>query len=147
MTTALKLFDRAVELSNSNVVALSLHAVVLAWVGRSDRAIERAELAIRLGPFEPYNFRSHQGLAVAHFSDGRFESAVEAARHVIGYNPSFSPARAVLAAALLRAGRGAEAAAAAHDLLAGEPDFTIAGILACAWGRTEGVRRICGRLD
>jgi TolB-like protein/tetratricopeptide (TPR) repeat protein len=126
--TALKLFDRAIELSNSNVIALSLSAVVLAWIGGSELAIERAARAIRLGPFDPYNFRSHQALAITHFSGRRFGDAVDAARHVIDYNPSFSPARAVMAAALLRAGRGAEAKAATRDFLALEPDFTIHGL-------------------
>jgi TolB-like protein/tetratricopeptide (TPR) repeat protein len=126
-TTALKLFDRGLDLSNSNVVALSLSAVVLGWMGRSELAIERAERAIRLGPFDSYNFRSHQALAIAYFSCRRFKDAVDAARHVIDYNPSFSPARAVLAAALLRSDRSTEATDATRDLLAGEPDFTIHG--------------------
>jgi Flp pilus assembly protein TadD len=126
-TTALKLFDRAIELSNSNVIALSLSAVVLAWTGRFELAVERAARAIRLSPFDSYNFRSHQALAITHFSAGRFADAVEAARHVIDYNPSFSPARAVMAAALLRASREGEAKTAIRDFLAREPDFTIHG--------------------
>jgi len=125
--TALKLFDRALELSNSNVVALSLSAVVLAWLGRSELAVQRAERAIRLGPFDSYNFRSHQALAITYFSSEQFEDAVEAARHVIDFNPSFSPARAVLAAALLRAGRDAEAKVAMREFLQHEPAFTIHG--------------------
>src|SRR5262249_29072805 len=44
-TTAFKLFDRALELSSSNVFALSLSALALAWIGKAEPAIERAERA------------------------------------------------------------------------------------------------------
>ena len=64
-TTALRLFDHALELSSSNVFALSLSAITLAWMGKAELAIERAERAIQLGPFDSYNFRSHHALAIA----------------------------------------------------------------------------------
>ena len=124
-TTALKLFDRALELSNSNVFALSLSAITLAWMGNAELAIERAKRAIRLSPFDSYNFRSHHALAITYFYSQQYEDAVDAARRAIDYNPSFSIARAVLAAALLRAGRVAEAKVAVRDVLEREPTFTI----------------------
>jgi TolB-like protein len=54
--TALNLFNRALSLSNSNVFAFSCSALVLAWMGKTDLAIERAQLALRLSPFDPMNF-------------------------------------------------------------------------------------------
>ena len=65
--TALKLFDRALELSSSNVFALNFSAIILAWMGKTELAIERAQLALRLSPFDFYNFRAHHALAIAHF--------------------------------------------------------------------------------
>lgn len=124
-TTALKLFDRALELSNSNVFALTLSALALAWMGKSELAIERAEQAVRLSPFDSYNYRSHHAMAIAYFSRQQYRDAVDAARSAIDYNPSSSVARAVLAAALLRAGHTAEAKAAVQDALESEPTFTI----------------------
>src|SRR5262249_8565010 len=53
-TTARKLFDRALELSNSNVLALSLSAIALAWMGKAEHSIERANRAIQLSPFDSY---------------------------------------------------------------------------------------------
>jgi TolB-like protein len=127
MTTALKLFDRALELSNSNVFALSLSAITLAWMGKAELAIERAQQAIRLNPFDFYNFRSSHALAIAHFCRQRYSDAVEAARSSVHANPRFGVARAVLTAALVRMGSLAEAKAAARDLLECEPIFTIRG--------------------
>jgi TolB-like protein len=122
--TALKLFDRALELSNSNIFALSLSAIALAWMGEAELAVERAERAIRLNPFDSYNFRSYHALAVTCFSRQRYQDAVEAAQNAVHYNPHFGPARGVLAAALLRVGRVAEAKAAGRDMLKCEPTFT-----------------------
>lgn len=124
-TTALKLFDRALELSSSNVFALSLSAIALAWMGKTESAIERAQRSLRLSPFDSYNFRSNHALALAYFHDERFKDAVAAARNAIDTNPSFSIARSVLAAALLRLGRLPDAKAAAREVLECEPTFTI----------------------
>lgn len=121
---ALKLFDRALDLSNSNIFALSLSAIALAWMGKAELAVERAERAIRLSPFDSYNFRSYHALAIACFAMQRYQDAVDAAQHAVQYNPHFGPARGVLAAALLRVGREAEAKAAGRDMLACEPTFT-----------------------
>lgn len=126
-TMALKLFDRALELSNSNVFVLTLSALVLAWMGKTGLAIERAERSLRLSPFDSFNFRAHHALAIAHFSRQQYKDAIDAARNAVDYNPSSSIARAVLGAALLRAGRAAEGKAAAQGALECEPTFTIRG--------------------
>ncbi len=55
--TALNLFDRALALSNSNIFALGCSAVTLAWMGKTELAIERAQRALRLSPFDPLNVR------------------------------------------------------------------------------------------
>ncbi|MGH7035150.1 MAG: hypothetical protein ACREFL_15570 [Stellaceae bacterium] len=129
---ALKLFDRALELSSSNIFALSFSAVILAWMGKAELAIERSELALRLNPFDSYNFRVHHALAIAYFRRERYADALGAARNAVDANPRFSTAHAVLAAALLRAGRETEAKAAARDVLEHESTFTIHGVLRVA---------------
>jgi TolB-like protein/Flp pilus assembly protein TadD len=126
--TALKLFDRALELSASNVFALSFSAIILAWMGKTELAIERAERALRLSLFDFYNFRAHHALAVAYFYTDRYVDALDAARSAVRANPRFSVAHAVLAAALLRSGRAVEARASARNVLEHEPTFTIHGL-------------------
>jgi len=123
--TALKLFDRALELSAANVFALSCSAINLAWMGKNELAVERAEQAIRFSPFDSYNFRSHHALTIVCFNRRQFNDAVDAARRAISINSSFSVARAVLTAALVRANRQDEARVAAQGVLECEPTFTI----------------------
>ncbi len=127
-TTALKLFDRALEISNSNVFALGLSAVTLAWMGKTELAIERAQRALRLSPFDSFNFRSNLALAIAYFHTQRYRDAADAARSAIDSNPGFSILHAVLTAALMRLGRVQEAKAAAQAVLECQPSFTIHGL-------------------
>ena len=89
-TTALKVFDRALELSNCNVFVLCWNAAILAWTGKTELAIERALLALRLGPFDTLRWRANHALAVAYFHSQRYADAAEAARTVIDINPVYS---------------------------------------------------------
>jgi tetratricopeptide (TPR) repeat protein len=128
-TTALKLFDRALDLSSSNIFALNFSAITLAWMGRTDLATERAEQALRLSPFDTINCCwAYHALAIAHFHKSRYSDAAAAASSAIDSNPAFSLPRAVLVAALVRLGRVDEARAATQLLLEREPSFTIRGL-------------------
>jgi adenylate cyclase len=124
---ALKVFDRALELSNCNIFVLCWNAAILAWIGKTDLAIERAQRALRLGPFDSLIWRAHHALSIAYFYDRRYQDAAEAARNVIDANPVYSLPRAILAAALMRLGRREEASAMAQTVLEREPTFTIRG--------------------
>ena len=125
--TALDLFDRALAISPSDVFALGCSAVALAWMGQVEPAIDRAERALRLSPFDPLNYMSYDALSVARFHMGRFEDARDAARHAIESNPLFSVPQILLAASLVRLGRHEEARIAAAGALALDPTFTIQG--------------------
>ena len=127
VSTALKVFDRALELSNCNVFALCWNAAILAWIGRSELAIERAQRALRLGPFDSLIWRAHHALSIAYFDSHRYGDAADSARSVIAANSAYSIPRAILAAALVRLGRLDEARAAARTVLEHEPSFTIHG--------------------
>ena len=127
ISTALKTFDRALELSNSNVFALCWNAAILAWIGKTELAIERAQRALRLGPFDSLIWRAHHALSIAYFHSQRYGEAADAARSVIAANPAYSIPRAILAAALVRLERLDEAKAMAQTVLEREPSFTIRG--------------------
>jgi tetratricopeptide (TPR) repeat protein len=126
--TALKLFDRALELSNSNVFALSCGAQVCSWMGKSELAIEWAQRALRLSPFDSLNYRAYQALTIAYFQTQQYGDAADAARSVVDCNPGFSFGHAFLAAALIRLGRVEEAKARARAVLELQPSFTISGL-------------------
>lgn len=130
--TAFKLFDLALTISSSNVVALSNSAFVLAWMGNTATAIERAQRAIQLSPFDTSN--SYLALAVAHFHSKNYERSRDAARHAVEGNPAFSVPRALLAASLIRLDRRKDAIAEAHRVIELDPTFTTYN-----WSVTVGV--------
>jgi TolB-like protein len=123
--TAFDLFDRALAISNSNVVALCTSAVALAWTGKSELAIERAQRALKLSPFDALNYLSYQALAGANFHLERYDEAHVSARRAVEFNPTFSVPYAYLTAALVRLGRDEEARIAAQSVLKLDPSFTI----------------------
>jgi adenylate cyclase len=125
--TALSLFNRALALSNSNIFALGCSAVTLGWMGNTELAIERANRALRLSPFDPLNVRPYCALSIAHFHSKRYDEAADAARRAIEFNPGFSVPHALLTAALIGLGRAEEAKEAARRVLVLQPSFTVRG--------------------
>ena len=124
LVTAREAFERALALSPSNAAALGFGSVALVWAGEGERAIEWAERALRLSPYDPLRYTPLNALAIAHFLAGRFETSADAVRRAIQVNPRFSLLYVMLAASLVRLGRVAEAKAAAERVLALEPGFS-----------------------
>jgi TolB-like protein len=125
VATAFDLFDRALAIGSSNVVALCTSAVALAWTGMSGLAVERAQRALKLSPFDSLNYLSYQAIAGAKFHLEHYAEAHFAAKRAVELNPGFSVPHAYLAAALIRLGRLAEARTAAQAVMALDPGFTI----------------------
>jgi len=123
--TALELFDRALAVSNSNIFALCCSAAPLAWMGKTELAIEHAQRAIRLSPFDSMNFLSYDALALSYLQAERYDEALDAARRAAACNPSFSVPRLLQTAALVRLGRDDEAKVVAQRVLKLDPLFTI----------------------
>ena len=123
--TAFTIFDRALELSNSNIFALSCSALILSLLGRTEPAIERAQRAIRLSPFNSLNYLAYNAIAISCFVTGNYAASRDAARLSVQLNPRFSVCHLFLASALVRLGKKEEAKLAAHRVLALDPGFTI----------------------
>jgi TolB-like protein/Tfp pilus assembly protein PilF len=140
--TGLDLFDRALSLSNSNIFALSCSALILSFMGRFDDAMERAQRALRLSPFDSLNYLSYNALVVSHLCSGRYQQAHEAGRQSVQLNPRFSVCHAFLAAALAGQDRIDEARAQAQRVLTLEPTFTISRFLAVAGFETNVFQRL-----
>jgi TolB-like protein/Tfp pilus assembly protein PilF len=123
VATAFELFDRALAISSSNVLALGVSAFTLAWMGKTEPAIERARRALRLSPFD--TMLPHMAIALASFHLRRYEEARDAARRAVEANPGFSVPHILLAVALARLGRSADAKTEAERVLALDPTFTM----------------------
>jgi tetratricopeptide (TPR) repeat protein len=120
---AFEVFERALSISNSNVVALGNSAFVCAWMGQGQLAIQRAKRALELSPFE--TLIANMAIAVAELHARRFEEAYRAASRAVGANPSFSVPQILLTIALAELGRREDARAAAAKVLALDPTFTM----------------------
>ena len=124
--TAFEAFDQALAISPSSSLALFFGSLALAYSGEAERALDWAERALRISPFDRLNYASFHALAVGHFLRGRYDEAAHAARRAVQSVPSLSVSHSLLAAALAKLGRIEEAKAAALQVLALDPSFSAA---------------------
>jgi TolB-like protein len=120
---ALEVFERALSISGSNVVALGNSAFVHAMMGHDDLARGRAQRALQLSPFD--TLIAYMAIAVADFHAGRFEEARRAASRAVEANPHFSVPRILLTIALSELGRLAEARQSGAEVLKLDPTFSM----------------------
>ncbi len=129
--TAFNLFDRALSISRSNVIALATSAYVCAWMGEAELALERARHALQLSPFD--TLIASLAIAVVEFHRERYREAHEAARRAVEANPQFSVSYILLAVVLVRLGRLDEARTVARRVMTLDPTFSMR-----AWAATNG---------
>ena len=116
-------FETALALSPSSAFTYLMGSAVFGWGGDAQRAIDWAERALRLSPFDSWNFFACHGLALGHFLLGHYQEAAGAARKAIQFNPGFSMSYMLLAASLVRLGQLDEAKRAAARVLALQPSY------------------------
>src|SRR5712672_2288458 len=135
--TALTAFDRSFALSSSSALALGHSSIVRAWKGDDAIAVEQANRALRLSPFDPWIYTPYIGLAYAHFAAGRFEETVAAASLATQSNPGFTVPIILHAAALGSLARSEDAKTVVQRLIELVPGITVAtAILPGAFERT-----------
>jgi adenylate cyclase len=130
--TALTAFDRSFALSSSSALALGFSSIVRAWKGDDAIAVEQANRALRLSPFDPLVILPYVGLAYAHFAAGRFEEAVAAASLATQANPRFTGSQILHAGALGSLDRSEDAKTVVQQLLELQPGLTIASAILSA---------------
>src|SRR5437667_1696750 len=124
--TALTAFDRSFALSSSSALALGYSSIVRAWKGDDAIAVEQANRALRLSPFDPSIQLPYVGLAYAHFAAGRFEETVAAASLATQSTPRFTVPQILHAAALGSLDRSEDAKTVVQRLLELQPGITVA---------------------
>jgi TolB-like protein len=115
--------EAALAISPSSAITYILGGVMLGWTGEAERAIDWAERAMRLSPFDPWIWSAYHALALGHFQSGRYEEAAKAARKAIQFNPAHSISFMLLVAPLVKLEQLREAGAAATDVLRLQPAF------------------------
>ena len=125
-------FDRSFALSSSSALALGFSSIVRAWKGDDAIAVEQAQRAIRLSPFDPQRNLPYVGLAFAHFAAGRFEETVAAASLATQSNPRFIVPIILHAAALGCLDRSEDAKTVVQRLLELQPGLTVASAILSA---------------
>jgi TolB-like protein/tetratricopeptide (TPR) repeat protein len=116
-------FEAALAISPSTALTYICGSVILGWTGEAERAIDWAERARRLSPFDPWTFAACHAFTLGHFHRGRYEEAAAAAYKAIQSNPGHSISYMLLAAPLVKLGRLEEAKTAAARVLELQPEF------------------------
>lgn len=119
-------FDRALSINPNDANLIAWSAEPLIYCGRSEEALERCRLAIRLNPNCPDWFFWVMGSAYFHL--GRYDEALAALLRISAPDH----ARRLLAATYAHLGRMEEARAEAQAFLQIVPDYSVS-----AWARTE----------
>jgi TolB-like protein/class 3 adenylate cyclase len=119
--------DRALTLHPNGAGAWQAKGMILALRNQSDPAIEAFERAQRLSPFDPLNYLSATGSAMAHLTAGRFEQAIEWADRALHDQPRMVTAMRVKVVALAHLGHLDAARAELSRALVIDPKLTIAG--------------------
>jgi adenylate cyclase len=122
--TAKEMVDLAVASNPNSSVSWSYRGWTYQLAGQPEEAIRSFERAIRLSPFDPWQFLSFTGMSIALIGLGRFDEAVAAAKKALREKHT-SQAYRCLAAALAHLGRDAEVRKTVAQLLEIEPDFRI----------------------
>ena len=135
--SAIDALDHAIALNPSSALAFGFSSIVRANRGDPATAIAHARTAIRLSPYDAMIHLPYIGLAYGHFFAQEWSEAADAARRASQANPRFSVPVYLLAAALTRLGRIAEARSVAARLLELQPGFTVSGMVEGYAERTE----------
>ena len=134
---AIGALDHALEMNANSALAFGFSALLSASIERYERAIEHARKALRLSPFDPFNYHPYCALAHAYFSTGHFDEVVTYANLAIHANPGFSVPHAFLVAGNVSLGRLDVARMAAGRLLEIAPGWTIGSFARMKFMRTQ----------
>jgi TolB-like protein/DNA-binding CsgD family transcriptional regulator len=102
---SLAALERAVALNPNCSLAYGSLGTLLGILGRPEEAIANQEIAIRSNPLDPSIFFRFSGLALANYTAGQYEAAIEWAERAIHRMPRWFFAHFILAASHVVLGR------------------------------------------
>jgi tetratricopeptide (TPR) repeat protein len=113
-------------------------------MGDGAEAVRRAERAMALSPEDPHAFRQQHFLSIGHYARGDLDAAAEWGLRSVRANPNYTSNLRVTAAALAGAGRVAEARPLVARVMALEPGYRVAPMIARHAFRDDGARQTYG---
>jgi adenylate cyclase len=126
---ALGALDQALKLNSNSALAFGFSALVNMLCEQYERAVDHAQRALRLSPFDPLNYHPYLALAWVNLFTGHFEEAANYSALAIQSNPGFSLLHATLVASHANLGHLDAARIAAEQLLEVAPGWTIGGFV------------------
>jgi TolB-like protein len=122
---ARQFLDRAIMVGPSCPMAWVLSSATHGWTGDGVMAVEHAERALRISPFDPFAFFIEHMISQGHYVAGAHEAAVEWGRRAVARNARLTSNLRTLAAALVATGRREAARAVAARVMQIEPGFRL----------------------
>lgn len=143
---ALELLDRAVAAGPNDAETLIWTAPTLAYVGRTDEAIARAQRAMQLSPQDPRMFLYEHFMSIAHYAAGDLDAAARIGLSAARARPNFTSNLRITVAALAGLGRLQEAAPMVDRLMTLQPTLRVEQSLPRFAFRDPAMRERHGRL-
>lgn len=144
-TEALSLFERALEVAPNDATVWTMSGPTFAFIGNPAEAIRRSERALTLSPRDPFSFRIHHFLSLAHFFKGSSDEAEHWGRESLRTNPNYTSNLRMLACILVEQGKLAEARALAARAMQIQPGFRVGPAVARYASRDPQIRQIYGK--
>ncbi len=123
-------FRRAVSLNPNSAAAHACLSHIFAFAGRDREAIRHGEEAIRLSPLDPDMAFFLGGIAVAHYTGGRFGEAVRCTTEALRLRLGFQGAQRLRCASLAQAGQLEEARSFLASIRRQQPQLSVQWIRA-----------------
>lgn len=127
LDTAINRLEMALAINPNSASAWVWSTSAYAWHGHGEEAVNRANRALELSPFDPhmYSFTSNAGLAYA--VAGHYDKAIELSQRSLRENRMYTATQRLLIISLALSGRTEEAHTLVAGLLTLEPELTVGG--------------------
>jgi adenylate cyclase len=141
---AIELFDRALAANPSSAIAWLRSSPTFSYIGETREARRRADIGLRLSPYDAHVFYSYTIIALACYAAGDYEETIRWARRSDAFNPRFTANLRFLAASLAACGESEAARDTAQALLRIDPNFSAGRFVAGHAFKDPEKRRLFG---
>ncbi len=141
---AIELFDRALAANPSSAIAWLRSSATFSYIGETREARRRADIGLRLSPYDAHVFYSYSIIALSSYAAGDYADAAVWARRSAALNPRFTANLRFFAASLAASGQIDEARQVGLDLLRVHPQFSVSRFVETHAFKDPAKRRLFG---